>query len=275
LSQDLPPLDFTALSADLAARVIEAGELALSFYNGDAQRWTKQDNSPVTEADLAVDRFLRERLPPLVPDAAWLSEETADSAERLSAARVWIVDPIDGTRSFINRIPEWVISVALVENGAPVAALVHNPCTGETYSAVRGSGATLNGTPIAVSPGDDLDGKLVAGPALLLDALSVFGVKRSPWIHALANRFAQVSDGRLDAAVARDKAYDWDIAAAHLLITEAGGVLTGVSGEVPRYNQPVPRHEALIASSRSRHATLLESMQVAARIAAELPDSPI
>lgn len=272
---DHPSLDLSGLAATTASIVAEAGEIALGFYRGTAQRWTKADDSPVTEADLAVDRFLKERLPALVPGSAWLSEETKDTADRLGARRIWIVDPIDGTRSFIQKIPEWVISVALIEDGRPVVAVVRNPSTGESFTAVEGEGAHLDGAPIRATSGTDLDGALVAGPNLLLEAFDTFGVKRSPWVHALANRFARVAAGTLDAAVARNDAYDWDIAAAHLLVTEAGGLLTDVDGKAPVYNLPVPRHGALLASGPGIYVPLLNAMQAAARIAEGQPESPI
>lgn len=275
MPNDLPSIDLAQTATAAAAVVAEAGAIALGFFRRSAERWTKADNSPVTEADLAVDRFLKERLPPLVPDAAWLSEETADTAERLAARRVWIVDPIDGTRSFIEGIPEWVISVALVEDGRPILAVVLNPSTDEAFAAEEGAGARLSGKPILATGGTELAGALVAGPNLLLQAFDRFGIERSPWVHALANRLARVAAGRLDAAVARNDAYDWDIAAAHLLIVEAGGVLTDVAGRPPVYNRPVPRHGALLASGPGRHAVLLAAMQDAAAAAAAHPDTPI
>jgi myo-inositol-1(or 4)-monophosphatase len=275
LLNDTTSPDLAAAAEQAATIVMEAGTIALGFFRGDAQRWTKQDNSPVTEADLAVDRFLKERLPALVPGSAWLSEETVDTPERLTARLVWIVDPIDGTRSFIEGIPEWVISVALVADGRPIVAVIFNPSTDECFTACEGRGAFLNGERIAANTGTQLAGALVAGPNLLLQAFDPFGIRRSPWVHALANRFARVAAGRLDAAVARNDAYDWDIAAAHLLIVEAGGVLTDVAGRPPVYNRAVPRHGALLASGPGVFAPLLNAMQVAAEVAAQHPESPI
>lgn len=275
MTNDATSMDLAKTASATADLVAEAGELALGYFRSSAQRWTKADNSPVTEADLAVDRFLKERLPALVPGSGWLSEETVDTPERLSAQRIWIVDPIDGTRSFIEGIPEWVVSVALVEDGRPILAVVLNPSSGESYTAEHGQGAKLSGKRILATTGTDLSGALIAGPNLLLQAFDRFGIKRSPWIHALANRFARVAAGRLDAAVARNDAYDWDIAAAHLLIVEAGGVLTDVHGRPPVYNRPVPRHGALLASGPGRFTELLNAMQVAAKVAEAHPESPI
>jgi myo-inositol-1(or 4)-monophosphatase len=259
----------------LAEAVVAAGELALGYYRAGAQRWTKADESPVTEADIAVDRFLRERLPQLVPDAAWLSEETVDTPERLSARRVWIVDPIDGTRAFIERVPQWVISVALVEDGRPVAGMVFNPSTEERFSAEIGRGSFLNGRQLAASPGTGIRDAVIGGPKRVLDRLAPAGIRQAPWIHALANRFVSVADARLDAAIARTDAYDWDIAAAHLILAEAGAVLTGFDGSEPVYNEPIPRHGALLATGIARHAALLSALQPAAPAAETQPDAPV
>ena len=266
-------VDLARLAPQLADAVGEAGTLALRFYREGAQRWTKDDQSPVTEADIAVDRFLRERLPQIEP-AAWLSEETADTPERLEARRVWIVDPIDGTRAFIERVPHWVVSVALVEDGRPIAGVVLNPCSGEVYAAELGRGARLDGRVLRVGDGAGLEGALVAGPRRLLDRLSGSGIRQAPWVHALANRFVRVAAGRLDAAIGGGDSHDWDIAAAHLILTEAGARFTGFQGEVPIYNRPDPRHPALLAAGADRHPALLAALQPDAPAVIASQDAP-
>lgn len=269
-----PPeaIDLARLAPQLAEAVAAAGELALDYYRKGAQRWMKADQSPVTEADLAVDRFLRERLPPLVPDAGWLSEETVDTPERLAAHRLWIVDPIDGTRAFIERVPHWVVSVALVEAGRPIAGVVLNPCSGEVYAAEAGRGARLGGREIRASAGATLDGALVGGPKRLLDHLVPSGIRQAPWVHALANRFVRVASGRLDAALARIDAQDWDIAAADIILTEAGARMTSLEGAAPTYNRPTTKHGALIAAGRERLPGLLAALRAAAALSGPPPD---
>jgi myo-inositol-1(or 4)-monophosphatase len=274
LSSTTTAIDLARLAPQLADAAADAGKIALGYYRAGAQRWTKADNSPVTEADIAVDRFLRERLPQIVPDTAWLSEETVDTPERLESRLVWIVDPIDGTRAFIERLPHWVVSVALVEDGRPIAGVVLNPCSGEVYAAELGRGARLDGRRLRASDSVGLEGALVAGPRRLLDRLAASGIRQAPWVHALANRFARVAAGRLDAAIGGGNAHDWDIAAAHLILTEAGARFTGLEGEVPVYNRPDPRHPALLAAGADRHPALLAALQPDAPTVNASPDAP-
>src|SRR5262245_27152822 len=215
--------------ADVLARAVgEAGALALGKFGIPIRNWTKGGNSPVCEADIEADLLLRDRLMHATPGYGWLSEESADDPRRLAARRVWIVDPIDGTRGFINGRPDWAVSAALVEDGRPVAAALFAPVTDELFVAVRGRGATRNGRTIRASPGAHLAGLRVAGPARRLERLAAIGpgTEIVPKIHSLALRLAAVSTGTLDAALAGPNSRDWDLAAADLLVHEAGGALT-------------------------------------------------
>ncbi|GLK78737.1 3'(2'),5'-bisphosphate nucleotidase CysQ [Methylopila turkensis] len=266
-------LDLVPLADRLAEVVGEAGAIAARlFKGGGAERWSKADDSPVTEADIAVDRYLAERLPPLAPGSGWLSEETADTPERLDRRRVWIVDPIDGTRAFVDGVPEWVVSVALVEDGRPIAGIVHNPVRGVTHAAVRGGGATLNGRPLTVSDSHDLEGARVGGTRSLISPLKTHGVVEGAWIYALANRLVKVADGTLEAALARPAAHDWDIAAAHLILEEAGAVLTDFDGAAPTYNRRSTRQGALVAAAPHRHAALLAAISAEPELVAAAKD---
>jgi myo-inositol-1(or 4)-monophosphatase len=243
----------------LATAVREAGALALGKFRAPIRSWIKGASSPVCEADIEADRLLHERLTAVRPDYGWLSEESADDGTRLGARRVWVVDPIDGTRGFIGGHPDWAISAALVEDGRPVAAALFAPVSDELFLAVRGGGATRNGVPIQPTPGDRLDDVRVAGPQRRLDRLvaMVPGIAAVPKIHSLALRLARVADGALDAALAGPNSRDWDLAAADLLVHEAGGALTTLDGQPPIYNRPEPVHRALFAAGRARHAALL------------------
>jgi myo-inositol-1(or 4)-monophosphatase len=255
------PIDLERLLSRLDAIVREAGEIALGYFRGGAaKRWSKHDDSPVTEADIAVDRFLAERLPPLVEGSAWLSEETADTTERLSRRHVWIVDPIDGTRAFIEGRPEWVVSAALVEHGAPVLGVVHNACEDETFAGARGAGAFRNGAQLRMDDVEGLTGLNIGGPQSLLSSLAAHGVVKGQWRYALANRLVQVAGGGLDAALARPNAHDWDIAAAHVILEEAGGRLIGFDGAVPTYNRTGTRHGGLIAAAPARASALMDAL---------------
>jgi myo-inositol-1(or 4)-monophosphatase len=256
----LPASESATLSA-LETVVREAGELALHTSRGEYKRWTKgDDNSPVSDADIAVNNFLRARLTALAPEAGWLSEETEDDLPGRAMATAWIVDPIDGTRAFLTGFPDWTISVALVENGRPRLAALYAPVTEEMFLAARGHGARLNGAPIVVSTGQGLNGASLAGPKRYLNRLSAIdpGVQPRPKVHSLALRLARVAHGNLDVALASPGSHDWDIAAADLLVHEAGGVLTDFAGRPLAYNRPHIMHGALVAAGPARHGTLLK-----------------
>ena len=146
----MPASERATLRDQLAAIVREAGELAVATAKTPFKRWMKTGHSPVSDADIAVNNFLHEKLPALVPDAGWLSEETEDDFRRTAASRVWVVDPIDGTRAFLEQRPDWTISVALVEGERPAVAALYAPVTDELYLAAQREGATLNGARLKV-----------------------------------------------------------------------------------------------------------------------------
>ena len=259
----MPVTDAEIPLADLSDRleraVREAGALALGKFGSPVKNWIKGKNSPVCEADIEADLLLRDRLMRGVPGYGWLSEESADDPTRLHARRVWVVDPIDGTRGFIAGRPDWAISAALVEDGRPVAGALFAPVTDELFLAVAGQGATRNGKPIQASSGARLAGARFAGPPRRLEHLAALepAIETVPKIFSLALRIAGVASGALDAALAGPNSHDWDLAAADLLVHEAGGALTSIEGRVPIYNQSVPVHGALIAAGCARHAALL------------------
>ena len=247
------------LAERLAACVREAGALALSMFAKPIKSWTKGAGSPVCEADIAVDEFLHERLSGVNAGFGWLSEETADDPARLAARHVWIVDPIDGTRGYIAGAPDWAVSAALVENGRPIAACLSAPVTDELFLAAEGCGATCNGEAIAATPGTTLAGMRIAGPQQFLRRVAGLAPPFTivPRQHSLALRLARVAQGSIDAAIAGGNSHDWDLAAADLLLHEAGGALTDLDGQCLGYNGPLPRHGMLVAAGRDRQAGLL------------------
>jgi myo-inositol-1(or 4)-monophosphatase len=252
-------VDLQRQAARLQASVREAGALALSMFRTPLKNWTKGEaQSPVSDADIAVDNLLRERLAD--DGIAWLSEESVDDPVRLEARYVWIVDPIDGTRAYIAGLPDWSVSAALIENGRPVAACLFAPVSEEFFIAIAGEGATRNGATIAVSKGSDLAQARVAGPRKLMERLQAVSPPFTvmPRTHSLALRIARVADGTFEAAFAGGNSHDWDLAAADLLVHEAGGTLTPFGGGPVAYNCPVPRHGMLVAAGKDRHAALLE-----------------
>src|SRR6516225_5889344 len=231
----------------LASAVREAGALALHMFRGRPASWIKGASSPVSEADLAVDALLRERLL-AIRDAGWLSEETED-----------MVDPIDGTRAYLAGLAEWVIAAALVRFGRPLVAALYAPVSDELFLSVAGGGATLNGAPIKASAGDQLAGATFSGAKRRLDSLVAVEprIVTAPRIPSLALRLARVATGALDGTFAAPNSHDWDLAAADLLVHEAGGLVTTLTGESLIYNRPDPVHGALVAAGRARHELLL------------------
>jgi myo-inositol-1(or 4)-monophosphatase len=228
----------------------EAGAVALRHFRHDPAQWTKSGGSPVSEADLAADRALAERLRPARPGYGWLSEETVDGPDRLARRRLFVVDPIDGTRAFLAGSEFWTVSVAVVEDDRPIVAALHAPALGLTWTAVAGDGASLDGGRVGVAGRDLLSGARVSAPRRWFEApaMKAAGFGEERLVPSLALRFARVADGDLDLAFASRNAHDWDLAAADLLVQEAGGRLTAANGDAPRYNRPVPRHPPLVAA---------------------------
>jgi myo-inositol-1(or 4)-monophosphatase len=232
--------------------------LALRTFRAELKSWTKGKSSPVSEADLAVDALLRERLLTLV-DVGWLSEETEDDPGRLDHTDIWVVDPIDGTRAYLAGLSDWAISVALVSSGRPVVAALYAPVSDELFLSVAGGGATLNGTSIHASPGDHLAGARFSGAKRRLDLLAAVEprIAAVPRVPSLALRLARVATGAVDGTFVAPNSHDWDLAAADLLVHEAGGAVTTLAGQSLIYNRQDPVHGALVAAGRARHELLL------------------
>ena len=204
----------------------------------------------MTEADKQADALLKHRLGGLAPEAAWLSEETPDGPARLGAAQVFIVDPIDGTRAFMSGDRRWAVSVALVEHGRPIMAVVHAPALGQTFAAAAGRGAWLNNDLINVSAAPPASQLRLAAPKSLADALAAGGIAfaLAQKIPSLAYRFASVAAGWLDLGLASTRAHEWDIAAADLILQEAGGCLIDLDGQQLRYNRLDTQQGILVAA---------------------------
>jgi myo-inositol-1(or 4)-monophosphatase len=218
-----------------------AGALALDRRTPSLEIEKKPDGSPVSSADLEVDAFLTKRLRGARPDYGWLSEETADDPARLSARRVFVVDPIDGTRAYIRGKPWFVVSLAVVEDGRPVTAAIYAPALDELYTAAKGLGAALNAVPVSASPRDRLEGAAMLGDAKMF----AHPAWPKPWPpmqieqrNAIAYRMALVACGAFDAAVAMSPKYEWDLAAGVLIANEAGAVAVDHKGRDLCFNTP-------------------------------------
>ncbi len=242
----------------------EAAAVAKRAYEDGTKSWNKPGGSPVTEADLAVDALLKSRLRAARPDYGWLSEETPDDDARLVPQRTFIIDPIDGTRAFVKRRPNWTISLAVAENGKPVTGVVIAPMLDELYSASHGGGAQLTtstGTVrIHASTREALAGARLVGPQ------DAFTTKPggTPWpeivrdsFSSLAYRVCLVAAGERDGTVSLGSFHEWDVAAADLLLTEAHGRLSQLSGAPLRYNKPSPVVHGLIAAGPRLYGEIL------------------
>lgn len=237
------------------AAALLAGEIALRSFGGDHDVVFKTPGQPLTQTDLAIDRMLREVLTAARPDYGWLSEETADAVDRLSRRRVWIVDPIDGTRSFIAAKPEFTVSIGLAEDGRSVLGVVYNPVRREVFHAVRGHGAYLergeSRSQLRIEAGERRH-LLVSGSDLdagFVDAL------RADWrierIGSTAYKMALVAAGVATGFATPSYRSEWDVCAGDVIMAEAGGSVTDLAGDGLRFNSPDPEIRGIVASSEA------------------------
>lgn len=245
----------------------EAGSLALAYYEkGSTPSWEKYPGHPVTEADLKVNELVRARLTAARPGYGWLSEETALAKSTQFKNVVWCVDPIDGTRAFMQNQPYWAIGLAVIENGQSVAGVVHAPVLGETYLAERGKGAFLNRAPIHASERDAEEGcRMIATESMLTHP-----AWKVPWpeMHlarpkpnATLLRMCWVASGAWDATLALWRKSDWDLAPASIIVSEAGGVASTHLGEPYIFNRSEPAQRSLIAAGKRLHPLLVERVK--------------
>jgi myo-inositol-1(or 4)-monophosphatase len=243
-----------ALLTDAAA---EAGRIAMRYFRKDPKVSWKAGMSPVSEADLHADRYLRETLMAARPDYGWLSEETEDDPVRLAKKRTFVVDPIDGTKAFIEGRDVWCVSVAVVENGRALCGVLDCPAKNEVFAATIGGGSTMNGKVLDV--GELSDQLKIAGPKHFVVPFANAQARRVEavgHVPSLAYRIALIAAGRISATFVKPNAHDWDLAAADLILAEAGGALVGADGSRPTYAGPTVSHGVLAAG----HPALMGSM---------------
>jgi myo-inositol-1(or 4)-monophosphatase len=255
----LPDPEDLALLEDA---VHAAGDIARKFYGGDYRQWSKEGGSPVTEADLAVNKYLCDTLLAARPDYGWLSEESADDAARLEKQKTFVVDPIDGTVAFLKNRPHFTICAAVVADGRPCCGVIYNPISDELYAARTGAGARRNGKTIHPSSREGLEGCAMLGDRNQLG--------NPPWppMHiqnrnSVAYRLALVADGSADASVSLTSKRDWDLAAADVILHEAGGRLTDSAGRVLRYNRASTLQSSLVAAGPKLHTEIMDLLKAA------------
>lgn len=226
-------------------------------WTTDFKRWEKVPGSPVCDVDLELDAMLRDRLTALIPDAGWLSEETADNRDRLEADRIWVVDPIDGTRDYIRARPGWAVSVALIENGEPLIGVLDAPARGETWIAEAGKGAWRNGVRLQAGERD-----LLAGARVPADQLPKVDADLTPVFkpNSIALRIAMVAANEADLLATLRWGNEWDIAAAVLLAREAGATVTNAFGSPLSFNTPSAEAFGVLVTVPGIHAAAVERL---------------
>ena len=238
-----------------------AGDIAMRHFRTDVATYQKGDDSPVTAADLEINEMLAGHLPGARPGYGWLSEETEDNAARLQTDRVFIVDPIDGTRSFIAGEQGFSVAMAVAERGQVIAAVVHLPARCETFAATRGGGATKNGHPIAVSGADAAEGATVLTSRKQMEPEHWPGgvpLLSRNFRSSLAWRMCLVAEGRFDSMLTFRDAWEWDIAAGALIAAEAGATVTNGNGGALDFNAPSAQQAGVIAAPPQLHTRLLD-----------------
>jgi myo-inositol-1(or 4)-monophosphatase len=246
--------------AKKAARA--AGEILRGHWRrGGYEIGSKGKDNPVTQADLEADRALKTMLHDPFPEYGWLSEETVDSEARHHCRRVWIVDPLDGTKEFINGIPEFCVAVALVEDGAPILGVTYNPITRELFWSARGMGCHLNTKPARVTRTRALHRAtvLASRSETARGEWEVFHgqLKVSP-TGSVAYKLALVAAGKADATFTRSPKSEWDIASGAALLAEAGGTMTDIHGHQLRFNQRHVKVAGMIADNTILHDVLVK-----------------
>lgn len=248
----------------LTSAALEAGEIAMRFFRKKLQISWKAGFSPVTDADTEVDRFLKETLCAARPDYGWLSEESEDNPLRLSKCRTFVVDPIDGTRSFMEGGEIWCVSVAVVEENRPVAGILVCPARAEVYWAVKGQGAFMNGARLQTAASA---GELVLSiPKSLTARLAPFWIREFrtvPHLPSLAYRLAIIATGKIHGAIVRQNSHDWDLAASDLILSEAGAALLRPDGSHPLLATSNPVHGVLVAGTPELTGELLNVVAAA------------
>jgi myo-inositol-1(or 4)-monophosphatase len=238
--------------------VVAAGRLVETIRTAGFAVRQKGDHGPVTEADQAADRMLRRELLGLEA-CGWLSEETADDRSRLELRRVWVVDPLDGTKEFVRGVPEYSVAVALVDSGRPVLGVVHNPATGELFWAERGKGAFRNGDPIRVTESE----VLLASHAEL--SRGEFEPFESRWTlqpkGSIEYKLALVAGGEAAVTLSQGPKWEWDVCAGALIVEEAGGIATDATGEGFRFNRALPKVRGVVAGSPGAHRRCLSTIE--------------
>lgn len=243
----------------LETAIIKAGDVALNYFDKPIDIEIKPDGSQVSEADYAVNATLETELKALDPEIAWLSEESPIDPDRQKASRIWIIDPIDGTSSYLQGAKDWTVVAALIENNQPILGAVYNPIRSELFLAQKGKGATLNGQPICCSDTTELkDASIITSKGHFKRTFQDVGPHPSyKWRCSMAYRIALVASGQVDATISLTPKSDWDIAAAHLILEEANGSMGTPDGKPISYNNSELRHRGIVAATNTLYTSII------------------
>lgn len=242
----------------------ESGRIASTYANASPEIWNKPDGAgPVTEADLAVNRMLENELQSARPDYGWLSEETPPNEDRISRERTFIIDPIDGTRSFIEGSTTWAHSLAIAENSKIIAGVVFLPLRNKLYTAAYGLGASLNGATISPSGASNLDASEILAARPTMDAKHWKNAPRFSRSHrpSLAYRLSLVADGSFDGMLTLRPTWEWDVAAGTIILEEAGAAMTDKNGRSLVFNNQDPRLAGVVAANKKLHAQITDALR--------------
>uniref|UniRef100_A0A2A4Z939 3'(2'),5'-bisphosphate nucleotidase CysQ n=1 Tax=OCS116 cluster bacterium TaxID=2030921 RepID=A0A2A4Z939_9PROT len=254
--------------ANLHDIVCEAGQIGLSYFGKNIKNWQKPDDTPITEADLAVNDFLDERLKALMPEFGWLSEETIDNLERQNCEHIWVVDPIDGTKAFIKGMAEWVVSVAIVKDNRPILGLIYDPIAQILYYAQQGHGAFIineQKQQVKIQPSikDNVHEASILAYKFHFDKMTsrsnyIWPDMQYQIVNSMAMRVALVACGEFDAMVSFTNKGEWDMAAADIIIHEAGGLITDGFGQMLSYNKIKPSLPHMVAAGANLHPNIIK-----------------
>ena len=243
---------------EIASIAEEAGQIAARRSGSEYRTWEKVPGHPVCDIDLEVDAFLRDRLSLLDPEAGWLSEETLDLSDRIERRRLWVVDPIDGTRDYLSGRPGWCVSIALVEDRVPVIGVLAAPARGELWTAVRGQGSGRNGNRLRVAPRAQLAGSRVPSDQLSEPDRDLVMVAKP---NSIALRIALVAAGEADLVATLKWGFEWDIAAAALIAEEAGATVSGALGQPLAFNTASGEAFGVLVTTPGIHAAAVDRLR--------------
>ena len=245
--------------------IVEAGKLALKWFKKDPEQWEKDDGSLVSKADIEINDLLNKLLKNKNPEFGWLSEENEDDKSRLNKKITFVVDPLDGTKAFLEGKKEFSISIAIVKNGLPISGIVFSPSTGEMFEAEKNKGSWKNNKKIIISKYKKLEKcKMIAFKPMFSHP-----AWKEPWPkmdvenrNSIAYRMALVASGQYDAMMALNSKNDWDIAAGDLLISESGGVVTLHTNKKIIYNTENIKKPSVIGTNKSIHDKIIKRVKM-------------